>query len=353
MIKLFHPLLTLIATASDSLLAKYVLYLKKENRILRDRTPGEIHTKPHERAQLLKYGKPLGKSINELITIVTPGTFHRWIREEKKGRKKNPVGRPGKSTVLRELILKIARETGFGYTRILGELRKLGISRICRQTVKNIVKEEGIEPSPKRSTGTWDQFLKIHSETLWACDFFTKRSVTPRGLVDLYVLIFMHLETREVFVTPSTRNPDSAWVTEQTKAFVNHVADRDEKPTYLIHDRDTKFSAEFKRFLKNNGIKPKMLPIRSPNLNARVERFVQTIKHEALNHFIAFGQRHLDYLVSEFVDYYNKHRAHSSREYLPPCSVDPPAEYETIRLDEIRCEEHLGGLIKSYERIAA
>ena len=163
----------------------------------------------------------------------------------------------------------------------------------------------------------------------------------------------MHLETREVFVTPSTRNLDSALVTEQTKAFVNHVADWDEKPTYLIHDRDTKFSAEFKRLLKNEGIKPKMLPIRSPNLNARVERFVQTIKYEALNHFIAFGKTHLDYLVSEFVDYYNKHRAHSSREHLPPCSVEPPPEYETIKLDEIRCEEHLGGLIKSYERIAA
>ncbi len=75
MIQLFHPLLTLVATASDSLLARYVLYMKKENRILRDRLPGEIHTKPHERAQLLKYGKPLGTAINELITIVTPGTI--------------------------------------------------------------------------------------------------------------------------------------------------------------------------------------------------------------------------------------------------------------------------------------
>jgi len=89
------------------------------------------------------------------------------------------------------------------------------------------------------------------------------------------------------------------------------------------------------------------------NINARVERFVQTIKYEALNHFIAFGKTHLDYLVSEFVDYYNKHRAHSSREYLPPCCAEPLTEYETINLDEIHSEEHLGGLIKSYERIAA
>ncbi|QDT28770.1 hypothetical protein Enr10x_41160 [Gimesia panareensis] len=93
MIQLFHPLLTLIATASDSLLANYVLYLKNENRILRDRAPGEIHTKPHESAQLLKYGKPLGKAINELITIITPGTFHHWVREEKRSREKKTIGR--------------------------------------------------------------------------------------------------------------------------------------------------------------------------------------------------------------------------------------------------------------------
>jgi hypothetical protein len=68
-----------------------------------------------------------------------------------------------------------------------------------------------------------------------------------------------------------------------------------------------------------------------------------------LNHFIAFGKMHLDYLVSEFDDYYNKHRAHSSREYLPPRCAEPPP----IRFDEIHCEEHLGGLIKSYERVAA
>ena|GEM_PF-4625206 len=36
-------------------------------------------------------------------------------------------GRPPKSVLLRELVLKIARETGFGLAHNLGELRKLGI----------------------------------------------------------------------------------------------------------------------------------------------------------------------------------------------------------------------------------
>lgn len=112
----------------------------------------EIHTKPQERARLLQFGRPLGMAIKELITIVTPQTFFRWIRESK--RKKQPSKTRGtKRQDLRELVLRIAKETGFGYTRILGELRKLGIRKICRQTVKNIIKEHGEDPGPKRGPG--------------------------------------------------------------------------------------------------------------------------------------------------------------------------------------------------------
>ncbi|MCA9106834.1 MAG: hypothetical protein KDA83_15535, partial [Planctomycetales bacterium] len=150
-----------------------------------------------ERERLLKFGLPLGKAIEEVITIVAPATFYRWRREASRGKKRKPRSL-GKSQVLRDLVIQVAPPTGFGYTKILGELRRLGISRICRQTVKNILKEEGIEPGPKRSRGTWGEFLKAHAETLWACDFFTKRAVTAQGIVDLYVLVFMHLETREI-----------------------------------------------------------------------------------------------------------------------------------------------------------
>jgi len=76
--KLFHPLLALIASASDSHLRRQVRYLKEENQILRARIPGQVHTRPDERDRLLKFGLPLGAAIEELISIVTPGTFYRW-----------------------------------------------------------------------------------------------------------------------------------------------------------------------------------------------------------------------------------------------------------------------------------
>jgi putative transposase len=59
-----------------------------------------------------------------LITIVIPETFACWVREAKKKRSSTgQQGRPKRRLALRKLILKIARETGWGYTRVLGEVR--------------------------------------------------------------------------------------------------------------------------------------------------------------------------------------------------------------------------------------
>ena len=95
------------------------------------------------------------------------------------------------------------------------------------------------------------------------------------------------------------------------------------------------------------------LAFRSPNLNARCERVIQTIKQECLDFFLVFGSRHLDYLISEFVEYYNTTRSHSRRDHLPPLRQDLPEEQNTIKISEVVCRERLGGLIKSFERAAA
>jgi hypothetical protein len=81
--------------------------------------------------------------------------------------------------------LEIARTTSFGYTQILGELPKLGVRKISRQTVRNILKEEGIRPGPNRSSDCWIDFLKRHGETLWACDFFSVKSVTAYDVLSI------------------------------------------------------------------------------------------------------------------------------------------------------------------------
>jgi hypothetical protein len=75
-------------------------------------------------------------------------------------------------------VIPIAKSTLFGYTRILGELRKLGIKKISRQTVRNVLKEEGIQPGPNRISGSWQNFIDRHARTLCAFHFFSAKTVT-------------------------------------------------------------------------------------------------------------------------------------------------------------------------------
>jgi putative transposase len=91
MTRIFHPLLALIASATDRELAKYVQFLKEENKILRSRVKGQIHTKPAERERLLKFGIALGRAVEELITIVSPKTYYRWMRD-RQNKKPTPSG---------------------------------------------------------------------------------------------------------------------------------------------------------------------------------------------------------------------------------------------------------------------
>ena len=354
MSKIFHPLLALIASTTDKELAKYVEYLKHENKILRSRLPKQIHTTAEERSTLLKYGKAIGRAIEELVSICSPATFYRWVREEKNGKPKpkNPKGGQRKPEEIRELVLTIAKETGFGLTRIVGEMRKLGI-KISRQTVRTILKDHDIDPSPDHTSDSWSDFLTRHRATLWGCDFFSVKSVTATGIRDFYVLVFLCLETREAIVTESTQHPDSAWVCQQTEWFIEQTKDREKKPEMIIHDRDVKYTKEFTQTVKDAGMKTNPLPKGSPNLNGRCERFIGTIRWECLNKFLIFGKRHLDYVISEFVSYYNHHRAHMEREYLPPVRSTEPEQIETLKLSEVFVKSHVGGLIKSFERKAA
>ena len=111
----------------------------------------------------------------------------------------------------------MARETGWGYTRILGELKKLGIRSVSRSTVRNILREGGFDPGPKRGEGSWSEFLQRHAATLWACDFFSTKVWTLRGRVDVFVLFFIHIASRRVHIAGMTAHPDRAWMKQQAR----------------------------------------------------------------------------------------------------------------------------------------
>jgi putative transposase len=53
--------------------------------------------------------------------------------------------------------------------------------------------------------------------------------------------------------------------------------------TYLIRDRDAKLPALFDRILGETGIQVVLTGVRMPRMNAIMERWVQTCRHELLD----------------------------------------------------------------------
>lgn len=339
----------LLAGATEKQLVREVEYLKAENEILRSKLPKQITVTAAERERLVKLGKAVGTALKHLITIVSIRTFTRWVATKKRDKTAATRGRPRPPQETREIVLRLARENDWGFTRLWGELKKLGI-KIGKTTLRNILKQHGIDPGPKRLTGgTWDEFIKRHASTLWQCDFVSKRRSAIQNKVDAYLLFFIHVETRRVWASPATLHPSGAWVAQQARNFSMWAAEQGLAMAYVVRDRDTKFTALFDSILESVGAKVIKLPARAPNLNAFAERWAQSMQHEALDHFIVVSESQLDHIVSEYLAHYHEERPHQGKDNLPLTGYwsSPPAE------GAIQCRMRLGGLLKHYYRQAA
>lgn len=291
----FPPLFKALFGASERQLIDRIQFLKAENEILRNKLPKRIVITPSERARLVRLGKPLGSAIKDFISIVSPRTFLRWVNGENKRPRPliNKVGRPQTTESVQQLVIRIANETGLEYTKIRGELNKLGI-HLARSSINNILKRHGITSDPHRGEGRWNQFIKAHAKTLWACDFFCVKALTTRGFVEFYLLLFIHLGSRKIVVSPCIEHPNGGWVAQQARNFCMQVLDSNMQAKYLIRDRDAKFCEKFNAIMKTESITPIKLPIRSPDLNAFAERAIQSIKYECLDQFVILGGKHLN-----------------------------------------------------------
>jgi putative transposase len=108
----------------------------------------------------------------------------------------------------------------------------------------------------------------------------------------------------------------------------------------------------FDKVFKSNTCKVKLTPIRSPNLQAHVERVIQTIKHEVLNAFCIVSDKHLNRLLSVTQDWYNHRRGHSARDHLPPIRDSESPPKIDLSKHKLLCVEELGGHLKSYHAAA-
>jgi putative transposase len=139
--------------------------------------------------------------------------------------------------------------------------------KVGRGTIANVLKRNGIEPSPERSKRTtWSTFLKAHWKVLAASDFLTVEVWTGRGLVTHYLLFVMSLVDRVVSIVDITTRPDESWMLQSARNVTDAQSGALHAKRYLIIDRDTKYSQQFRRLVQDSETKVIRLPPRSPNL---------------------------------------------------------------------------------------
>src|SRR6266567_4245172 len=293
-----------------------ILVLRHELSILRRQVKRPQFT-PHDRMFLAAVSRVLPhRSWHRFI--VTPETLLRWHRHLVARHWTYPHRRPGRPPVdseARELILRLAREnSGWGYVRIVGELRKLGID-VSATLVRNLLKAAGVPPAPRRGQLDWRSFLRAQAATTLACDFLTVDTVVLRRL---YVLVFICIGSRRIEYVACTSNPDGAWMLQQARNLLMDIDDRNERPRFLNHDRDAKFSRSFDALFRCVGIQTIRTPVKAPKANAHIERWVGSVRRECLDRLLIVGRRQLEHVLRVYVRHYNHGRPHRALDLQPP-----------------------------------
>jgi putative transposase len=280
--------------------------------------------------------------------FVRPETVRRWHRSLLARRWTYPHWRPGRPATgagVRAFIVRLARENpGWGYRRIQGELATLGVG-IAASTVWSILQQAGIDPAPRRSSETWREFLRSQASGIVACDLFTVDTVLFRRL---YALVFIELASRQVYLAGITAIPTGEWATQQARNMIETFLERTEPIRFLMHDRDSKFTAAFDEVFRSEGIRTIRTPERAPRANAFIERWIGTVRRECLDRLLIVNRRHLERVLPIYIRHYNEHRPHRSLNQRSPIEALLPGKDAVVALDRVRRRDVLGGLIHEY-----
>jgi putative transposase len=171
-----------------------------------------------------------------------------------------------------------------------------------------------------------------------------RRGVALGGLVTFYVLFFIHVGSRRVWIAGGTPQPHGGWMAQQARNFAMVMEDRKLCGRYLVHDGDARF-ADLDRALKSDQLRILKTPPHAPQCNAYAERHVREIR-ETLDQMILLGESHLGRVLCQIQGNHNACRPHQGLGNLIPLGFDYPTE--AALPDQVQCEQALGGLLNHY-----
>jgi putative transposase len=331
-----------------------IAVLRHQLRVLR-RQIKRPEFQPADRALLAALSSALPRR-RWPVFLVTPDTLLRWHRRlvtRKWTQPDHRCGRPPLADHVVTLILRLAGENPrWGYQRIQGELKKLGI-RVSATTIRTVLLGNGLRPAPRRASVTWRAFLRAQAAGIIAADFFTVETVR---LKTRYVLFFIELHTRQVRVAGVTDHPNGAWVVQRARerSIEMEALEGAITPRFLLRDRDAKFTRAFDDVFASDGTQVIKTPVKAPNANAVAERWVRTVRQECLDWTLIWGRRHLERIVDEYIRHHNDERPHRSLALYPPRAIEVGAGPDVVTTAaRVRRRDRLGGLVHEYYQVAA
>jgi putative transposase len=326
-----------------------LLVLRHENAVLR-RQIGPVRYQPGDRLWLSALSRLVPRRRRGEVFAVTPATLLAWHRRLVRGKwdytSRRRPGRPPTTAAIRKLVIRIATgNPGWGQRRVPGELVKLG-HPIAASTVWQILHDAGIDPAPRRTGPTWQQFLTAQARAIIAADFVHVDTVLLRRL---YALIVIEHGTRRVRLAGITAHPDGAWTVQAARNFLMDLGQRAASVKFLIRDRAGQFTSSFDAVFTTEGVRILVSPPQAPGANAICERLVGTLRRELLDRILIINEHHLRRALAGYLRHYNAARPHRSLGQLTPTQADtrPP---EPVNLAEfrIRRKQVPGGLTHEY-----
>ena len=343
-----RPVLGTHAAGTGADLLRSRAQLRAENALLRQqllvlrRAGKRPALTPADRALLVVLAGRV-RAWRQALLIVKPETLLGWHRAGRRAlwrRKSRPgPGRPALPAEAVALIRRLAAENPlWGAERIRGELGKLGI-RVAKRTIQTYLPS----PRPPRPRGqSWATFLRNHAHEIWACDFLPVTDLCFRPLFAYFVVA---LGSRRIVHVGVTRHPTDAWVAQQLR----EATPFGERPRFLLRDNDAKYGAQCDHVAAASGIRMLRTPIRAPQANATCERFLGSVRRECLDHLLVLGERHLRWVLREYVAYFNRERPHQGiGQATPERSLGAMGDLAA----PVRAVPVLGGLHHAYQRAA-